>query len=138
MMSNDNNHPSPFRFPESEEKLFLEKLEKLETRLDDLEQKVLQTLSEVEIPDSWLEEWEKFTESDMEPDEKKIREWMETHLKQLKGFESLNELEQKEIASLYQDVLMFTKDVLEKKSDLSGSLDQDEQEVMNYINNAAL
>ena len=74
MMSNDHDHTPPFRFPELEEKLFLEKLEKLETSLDDLEQKVLQTLSEVEIPDSWLEEWEKFTESDMEPDEEKIRE----------------------------------------------------------------
>ena len=69
-MSDENNNDSSFHFPESDEKQFLEKMERLEGKLDDLEQQVLQALSEVEIPNTWLEEWEKFTNSAPEPGER--------------------------------------------------------------------
>ncbi len=61
-MSDEKNNDSSFHFPESDEKQFLEKMERLEGKLDDLEQQVLQALSEVEIPNTWLEEWEKVYE----------------------------------------------------------------------------
>lgn len=128
----------PFRFPQPDEGRFLEKLEQLEGRLDDLEQKCLQSLAEVEIPDTWLQEWEDYADSVEKPDEQAIREWVEAHLKKLKGFEMLNKLEQKEIASLYQEILLFARDVLVQKENLSGSLSEEEQEVMNQVNNSIL
>lgn len=127
---------SPFPFPEPDEEQFLDKMERLEGRLDDLEQQVLQTLAEVEIPDSWLEEWEKFTQANPEPDEETAREWVESHLNRLKGFKELNRLEQKEIASLYQDILYVTKDVLNRKEEVEGFLTQEESEFLSYIKTA--
>lgn len=134
MMPDKTAKPSPFHFPEPDEEQFLEKMERLEGRLDDLEQQVLQTLAEVEIPNSWLEEWEAFTETNPDPGEEQAREWVESHLNRLKGFTELDRLEQKEIASLYQDILYFTKDVLNRKEEVQGFLAQEEGEWMDHIN----
>lgn len=135
-MSDEKNNDSSFRFPESDEKQFLDKMERLEGKLDDLEQQVLQALAEVEIPNTWLEEWEKFTGSASEPDERQIREWVETQLGKLKGFETLDRLEQDQIASLYQDVLLFSREILSRKEELSGVLTDEERDVLNYIQNS--
>lgn len=132
-MSDEKNKDSSFHFPESDEKQFLEKMERLEGKLDDLEQQVLQALAEVEIPNTWLEEWEKFADSASKPDERKIREWVETQLGKLKGFEALDQLEQNQIASLYQDVLLFSREILSRKEQLSGTLTDEERDVLNYI-----
>lgn len=132
-MSDEKNNDSSFRFPESDEQRFLDKMERLEGKLDDLEQQVLQALAEVEIPNTWLEEWEKFTDSVSEPDERKIREWVETQLRKLKGFEVLDRLEQDQIASLYQDALLFSREILSRKEKLSGVLTEEERDVLNYI-----
>lgn len=135
-MSDEKNNDSSFRFPESDEQRFLDKMERLEGKLDDLEQQVLQALAEVEIPNTWLEEWEKFTDSVSEPDERKIREWVETQLRKLKGFEVLDRLEQDQIASLYQDALLFSREILSRKEKLSGVLTEEERDVLNYIQNS--
>lgn len=135
-MSDEKNNDSSFRFPESDEKQFLEKMERLEGKLDDLEQQVLQALAEVEIPNTWLEEWEKFTDSASEPDERQIREWVETLLGKLKGFDALDKLEQNQIASLYQDVLLFSREILSRKEQLSGALTDEERDVLNYVQNS--
>lgn len=135
-MSDEKNNDSSFRFPESDEKQFLDKMERLEGKLDDLEQQVLQALAGVEIPNTWLEEWEKFTGSVSEPDERQIREWVETQLGKLKGFETLDRLEQDQIASLYQDVLLFSREILSRKEELSGALTDEERDVLNYIQNS--
>lgn len=135
-MSDEKNNDSSFRFPESDEKQFLEKIERLEGKLDDLEQQVLQALAEVEIPNTWLEEWEKFTDSASEPDERQIREWVETQLGKLKGFDALDKLEQNQIASLYQDVLLFSREILSRKEQLSGALTDEERDVLNYVQNS--
>lgn len=135
-MSDEKNNDSSFRFPESDEKQFLEKMERLEGKLDDLEQQVLQALAEVEIPNTWLEEWEKFTDSASEPDERQIREWVETQLGKLKGFDALDKLEQNQIASLYQDVLLFSREILSRKEQLSGALTDEERDVLNYVQNS--
>lgn len=135
-MSDDKNNDSSFRFPESDEKQFLEKMERLEGKLDDLEQQVLQALAEVEIPNTWLEQWEKFTDSTSKPDERQIREWVETQLGKLKGFETLDQLEQNRIAALYQEVLLFSREILSRKEQLSGALTDEERDVLNYIQNS--
>lgn len=135
-MSDEKNNDSSFHFPEPDEKQFLEKMERLEGKLDDLEQQVLQALAEVEIPNTWLEEWEKFAESASEPDEGKIREWVETQLGKLKGFEALGQLEQNQIASLYQDVLLFSREILSRKEQLGGTLTDEERDVLNYVQNS--
>ncbi|MCC8149354.1 hypothetical protein [Akkermansia sp.] len=135
-MSDEKNNDSSFRFPESDEQRFLDKMERLEGKLDDLEQQVLQALAEVEIPNTWLKEWEKFTDSVSEPDERKIREWVETQLRKLKGFEVLDRLEQDQIASLYQDALLFSREILSRKEKLSGVLTEEERDVLNYIQNS--
>lgn len=135
-MSDEKNNDSSFHFPEPDEKQFLEKMERLEGKLDDLEQQVLQALAEVEIPNTWLEEWEKFAESASEPDEGKIREWVETQLGKLKGFEALDQLEQNQIASLYQDVLLFSREILSRKEQLGGTLTDEERDVLNYVQNS--
>lgn len=132
-MSDEKNNDSSFRFPEPDEKQFLEKMERLEGRLDDLEQQVLQALAEVEIPNTWLEEWEKFTDSASEPDERQIREWVETQLGKLKGFDALDKLEQNQIASLHQDILLFSGEILSRKEQLSGALTDEERDVLNYV-----
>ena len=125
-MSDEKNNDSSFHFPESDEKQFLEKMERLEGKLDDLEQQVLQALSEVEIPNTWLEEWEKFTNSAPESGEREIR----------KGFEALDQLEQNQIASLYQDALLFSREILSRKEQLGGTLTDEERDVLNYIQNS--
>lgn len=135
-MSDENNNDSSFHFPESDEKQFLEKMERLEGKLDDLEQQVLQALSEVEIPNTWLEEWEKFTNSAPEPGEREIRKWVETQLGKLKGFEALDQLEQNQIASLYQDALLFSREILSRKEQLGGTLTDEERDVLYYIQNS--
>ncbi|PNC17608.1 hypothetical protein CXU22_07595 [Akkermansia muciniphila] len=135
-MSDEKNKDSSFHFPESDEKQFLEKMERLEGKLDDLEQQVLQALAEVEIPNTWLEEWEKFADSASEPDERKIREWVETQLGKLKGFEVLDQLEQNQIASLYQDVLLFSREILSRKEQLGGTFTDEERDVLNYVQNS--
>lgn len=135
-MSDEKNNDSSFHFSEPDEKQFLEKMERLEGKLDDLEQQVLQALAEVEIPNTWLEEWEKFAESASEPDEGKIREWVETLLGKLKGFEALDQLEQNQIASLYQDVLLFSREILSRKEQLGGTLTDEERDVLNYVQNS--
>lgn len=135
-MSDEKNNDLSFRFPESDEKQFLDKMERLEGKLDDLEQQVLQALAGVEIPNTWLEEWEKFTDSASEPDERQIREWVETQLGKLKGFETLDRLEQDQISSLYQDVLLFSREILSRKEELSGALTDEERDVLNYIQNS--
>lgn len=135
-MSDEKNNDSFFHFPEPDEKQFLEKMERLEGKLDDLEQQVLQALAKVEIPNTWLEEWEKFAESASEPDERKIREWVETQLGKLKGFEALDQLEQNQIASLYQDVLLFSREILSRKEQLGGTLTDEERDVLNYVQNS--
>ena len=135
-MSDEKNNDSSFHFPESDEKQFLEKMERLEGKLDDLEQQVLQALAEVEIPNTWLEEWEKFADSASEPDERKIREWVETQLGKLKGFEALGQLEQNRIASLYQDVLLFSREILSRKEQLGGTLTDEERDVLNDVQNS--
>ncbi|GLV01918.1 hypothetical protein Aksp01_01010 [Akkermansia sp. NBRC 115031] len=111
-------------------------MERLEGKLDDLEQQVLQALSEVEIPNTWLEEWEKFTNSAPEPGEREIRKWVETQLGKLKGFEALDQLEQNQIASLYQDALLFSREILSRKEQLGGTLTDEERDVLNYIQNS--
>ena len=111
-------------------------MERLEGKLDDLEQQVLQALSEVEIPNTWLEEWEKFTNSAPEPGEREIRKWVETQLGKLKGFEVLDQLEQNQIASLYQDALLFSREILSRKEQLGGTLTDEERDVLNYIQNS--
>ena len=108
----------------------------LEGKLDDLEQQVLQALSEVEIPNTWLEEWEKFTNSAPESGEREIRKWVETQLGKLKGFEALDQLEQNQIASLYQDALLFSREILSRKEQLGGTLTDEERDVLNYIQNS--
>lgn len=135
-MSDEKKNDSSFHFPEPDEKQFLEKMERLEGKLDDLEQQVLQALAEVEIPNTWLEEWEKFADSASEPDEGKIREWVETQLGKLKGFEALDQLEQNQIASLYQDVLLFSREILSRKEQLGGTLTDEERDVLNYVQNS--
>ncbi|WP_455564033.1 hypothetical protein [Akkermansia massiliensis] len=135
-MSDEKNNDSSFHFPESDEKQFLEKMERLEGKLDDLEQQVRHALAEEEIPISWLEEWEKFADSASEPDERKIREWVETQLGKLKGFEALGQLEQNRIASLYQDVLLFSREILSRKEQLGGTLTDEERDVLNYVQNS--
>lgn len=135
-MSDEKNNDSSFHFPEPDEKQFLEKMERMEGKLDDLEQQVLQALAKVEIPNTWLEEWEKFAESASEPDERKIREWVETQLGKLKGFEALDQLEQNQIASLYQDVLLFSREILSRKEQLGGTLTDEERDVLNYVQNS--
>ncbi|MEI3558486.1 MAG: hypothetical protein V8Q21_04885 [Akkermansia muciniphila] len=135
-MSDEKNNDSSFHFPESDEKQFLEKMERLEGKLDDLEQQVLQALAEVEIPNTWLEEWEKFADSASEPDERKIREWVENQLGKLKGFEALGQLEQNRIASLYQDVLLFSREILSRKEQLGSTLTDEERDVLNYVQNS--
>lgn len=135
-MSDEKNNDSSFRFPELDEKQFLDKMERLEGKLDDLEQQVLQVLAGVEIPNTWLEEWEKFTDSASEPDERQIREWVETQLGKLKGFETLDRLEQDQISSLYKDVLLFSREILSRKEELSGALTDEERDVLNYIQNS--
>ena len=111
-------------------------MERLEGKLDDLEQQVLQALSEVEIPNTWLEEWEKFTNSAPEPGEREIRKWVETQLGKLQGFEALDQLEQNQIASLYQDALLFSREILSRKEQLGGTLTDEERDVLNYIQNS--
>lgn len=111
-------------------------MERLEGKLDDLEQQVLQALSEVEIPNTWLEEWEKFTNSAPESGEREIRKWVETQLGKLKGFEALDQLEQNQIASLYQDALLFSREILSRKEQLGGTLTDEERDVLNYIQNS--
>ena len=135
-MSDEKNNDSSFHFPESDEKQFLEKMERLEGKLDDLEQQVLQALSEVEIPNTWLEELEMFTNSATEPVERDIRKWVETQLCMLKGFEALDQLEQNQIASLYQDALLFSREILSRKEQLGGTLTDEERDVLNYIQNS--
>lgn len=135
-MSDEKNNDSSFHFPEPDEKQFLEKMERMEGKLDDLEQQVLQALAKVEIPNTWLEEWEKFAESASEPDEGKIREWVEIQLGKLKGFEALDQLEQNQIASLYQDVLLFSREILSRKEQLGGTLTDEERDVLNYVQNS--
>lgn len=135
-MSDEKNNDSSFHFPESDEKQFLEKMERLEGKLDDLEQQVLQALAEVEIPNTWLEEWEKFADSASGPDERKIREWVENQLGKLKGFEALGQLEQNRIASLYQDVLLFSREILSRKEQLGSTLTDEERDVLNYVQNS--
>jgi uncharacterized protein (UPF0335 family) len=135
-MSDEKNNDSSFHFPESDEKQFLEKMERLEGKLDDLEQQVLQALSEVEIPNTWLEEWEKFTNSAPESGEREIRKWVETQLGKLKGFEAPDQLEQNQIASLYQDALLFSREILSRKEQLGGTLTDEERDVLNYIQNS--
>ena len=127
-MSDEKNNDSSFHFPESDEKQFLEKMERLEGKLDDLEQQVLQALSEVEIPNTWLEEWEKFTNSAPESGERELGK--------LKGFEALDQLEQNQIASLYQDALLFSREILSRKEQLGGTLTDEERDVLNYIQNS--
>ena len=85
---------------------------------------------------SWLEEWEKFTNSAPEPGEREIRKWVETQLGKLKGFEVLDQLEQNQIASLYQDALLFSREILSRKEQLGGTLTDEERDVLNYIQNS--
>lgn len=90
----------------------------------------------MEIPNTWLEEWEKFTNSAPEPGEREIRKWVVTQLGKLKGFEALDQLEQNQIASLYQDALLFSREILSRKEQLGGTLTDEERDVLNYIQNS--
>lgn len=56
-MPNVEHYALSYRFTEPDEQRFLEKMEQLESRLDDVEQQVLRIFSEVEISNSWLDEW---------------------------------------------------------------------------------
>lgn len=61
---------------------------------------------------------------------------METQLGKLKGFEALDQLEQNQIASLYQDALLFSREILSRKEQLGGTLTDEERDVLNYIQNS--
>lgn len=132
-MSNVEHHARSYRFTEPEEQRFLEKMERLESRLDGVEQEVLRIFSEMEIPNSWLEEWDEWTAVKPNPGEGKVREWVENHLKKLAGFGALDELEQKKMVSLYHDALYFIGNVLKRQEELSGMLTDEERAVLQYV-----